>query len=296
MQNKSAFYRFLFPDDFQQRDFGQCDASWMESFCLCTCNRCKQQRTKTVFIPTPNLPRKPELRPIRSVRLNRSSRARSRTPSRASKEESPPVGCLVGRQNLYQVMNGIQELRIWSRIVQLSGLREFLANESTSVTMFTPNNVAFQQLLRTGDGLSELIPDKNVARVLVSYHTVSGAATSRRIKPDLEVETLLLDKKNRAVNISFEETSSIPTRLMVVGRESVANVVKTDIVACNSVIHVIDRVLLPYEDVFPSKTVGSKEAITKAKEYTSLMVGAITTERETPRRRRNKQNRGRKFD
>jgi len=296
VQSKSGFYRFIFPDDFQQRDFGQCDANWMESFCLCTCNRCKQERTKTEFIPTPNLPQKPELRPNRSVRLNRSSSARSSTPSRASKEEMPSVGCLVGTQNLYQVMNGIQELRIWSRIVQLSGLREFLANETISVTMFAPNDFAFQQLLRTGDGISELIPEKNVARVLVSYHTVSGAATSRRIKPELEVETLLLDRKNKAMNISFEETSRVPTRPTVVGKESTANVVKPDIVACNSVIHIIDGVLLPYEDIFLSKQVASEEAISNAEKYKSLMEETSIAERETPRRKRSKPNRGRKFD
>lgn len=224
-------------------------------------------------------------------------RADSRTPARTPGERPRRGGCQVGNRNLYQVISGTQNLRVWTQIIQLSGLREYLADESISVTMFAPSDAAFGLLLPPGAGFSELVPQEDVARALVSYHTVSGAATTRQIEPDLEVETLLIDGDEEAVQITIEDNPLIPTRLMVAGQETTANIIQTDIIACNSVIHIIDGVLLPYADVFPSDTVTLDEAISNAEDYTSLLEEANTQEadeeEEEPRQQRRRNRRGR---
>eukprot|EP00210_Caulerpa_lentillifera_P009006 g8596.t1 len=203
--------------------------------------------------------------------LAKNSRFAFRTQSGTAEETESPADCLVGKLNLYQVINGIRSLRVWTQIIQLSGLRKFLTDKSISVTMFAPMDAAFEKLLAPGTGFGELVPQQDIARVLVSYHTVLGAATTRQIKEDLKVGTMLLDDDEESVEISLEQNLDSPSKLVVSGRESRARIVKTNIIACNSVIHIIDGVLLPYEDMFPTDTLTLEEAVSYAANFTSWL-------------------------
>eukprot|EP00210_Caulerpa_lentillifera_P001163 g1119.t1 len=214
------------------------------------------------------------LLPFRTQRgvVSRTSRS---APVR-SKERRATSNCQVGNKDLFQVISGTPGLTVWAQIIQLSGLHQFLSDESISVTMFAPNDAAFGRLLPLGSGFSELVPEKSMAKVLVSYHTVSGAATTRQINQDIEVETLLVDEEGEAVEIEIESNPLTPSRFTVTGKESSGNFVDTDIIGCNSVIHIIDGVLQPYKNFFPSNRVTVNKAISNAEGYTSLLEEANT--------------------
>lgn len=62
-----------------------------------------------------------------------------------------------------------------------------------------------------------------------------------------------------------------PTKLAVEAAYSQANIIKTDLIGCNSVIHIVDAVLLPSPKLLPSKSVSVQAAVTTAETFASLL-------------------------
>lgn len=79
-----------------------------------------------------------------------------------------------------------------------------------------------------------------------------------------------LQKKPVLLEIG-EDPLSFPTGLTVTSPGATANITRTDILACNSVIHVVDAVLIPTKKVIPSKTVSLAKALTASRAYGSLL-------------------------
>ena len=98
-------------------------------------------------------------------------------------------------------------------------------------TVFAPTDAAFAKL--PPGTLAALLKDKKKLTKILTYHVVSGKVMAADVKKLKSAKTV----QGQPVRIST-------TRGVKVNQ---ANVVKTDILATNGVIHVIDAVILPTE-------------------------------------------------
>ncbi len=119
--------------------------------------------------------------------------------------------------------------------VSAAGLVEALSGEGP-FTVFAPTNEAFAKLPE-GTLESLLLPENKQALTdILLYHVVSGSVLAADVVNLTEAETLL----GKNVNIKVDMGSVMINE---------ANVVATDIIADNGVIHVIDSVILPPADL-----------------------------------------------
>ncbi len=113
--------------------------------------------------------------------------------------------------------------------VKAAGLVETLQGEGP-FTVFAPTDEAFAKLPK--GTLEALLKDKQALTAVLTYHVVSGKVMAADVvKVDsaesVQGESIQITVKNGKVKVNN------------------ANVVKTDIVCKNGVIHVIDAVILP---------------------------------------------------
>ena len=115
--------------------------------------------------------------------------------------------------------------------LKAAGLVETLQGDGP-FTVFAPTDDAFAKL--PAGTLDELLKPENKAKLqaVLTYHVVGGAVKA--------AEVVTLDKA-KTVNGAEADITVDGGKVKVDG----ANVVKTDIVASNGVIHVIDAVILP---------------------------------------------------
>jgi transforming growth factor-beta-induced protein len=119
--------------------------------------------------------------------------------------------------------------------VLAADLAEALSGEGP-FTVFAPTNEAFAKL-PAGTLESLLLPENKQALTdILLYHVVSGSVLAADVVNLSEAETLL----GKNVNIKVDMG-----KVMI----NEANVVATDIIADNGVIHVIDSVILPPADL-----------------------------------------------
>jgi len=96
-------------------------------------------------------------------------------------------------------------------------------------TVFAPTDAAFAKIPK--DQLDALIKDKAKLTSVLTYHVVPGKVLAKDVKPGM-VKTV----QGQSLTITVDGA-----KVMV----NNATVTKTDIIADNGVIHVIDTVLLP---------------------------------------------------
>ena len=103
------------------------------------------------------------------------------------------------------------------------------------LTVFAPTNAAFAALLtELGITQSQLLADKALLTKVLTYHVVDG----RVLKADVPL--------NAPISTLQGDTFSVSPALAITDQRSrTANIVTTDILATNGVIHVLDRVILP---------------------------------------------------
>jgi uncharacterized surface protein with fasciclin (FAS1) repeats len=104
-------------------------------------------------------------------------------------------------------------------------------------TVFAPTNAAFDKL--PAGTLSTLLDPANQAKLdaILTYHVVPGAVKAGSIMPGQPIKTV------NGATVTVNATNGKLT--ITDGAGNTCNIVKTDIVASNGVIHVIDCVLLP---------------------------------------------------
>ncbi|MCU7553693.1 fasciclin domain-containing protein [Alteromonas sp. ASW11-19] len=115
--------------------------------------------------------------------------------------------------------------------IEAAGITDIL-KDAGPYTVFAPTNAAFEALpAGTLDKLLKPANKEALVQVL-TYHVVSGKFTADRVTGLSEATTV----EGAVINISSD-----------MGKVMVENatVVKTDIMASNGVIHVIDQVLVP---------------------------------------------------
>lgn len=119
----------------------------------------------------------------------------------------------------------------------LAGLDDALANEDASFTVFAPTNDAFVALLdELGVSALEDIPSQTLTSVLL-YHVLNVEAPASAVSTGYY--STLADGPADGYNLSLYVNKE---ELRLNNR---AEIVQTDVMADNGVIHVIDKVVLP---------------------------------------------------
>lgn len=112
--------------------------------------------------------------------------------------------------------------------VQAAGLVETLKGEGP-FTVFAPTDEAFAKL--PAGTLDALLKDKARLQAVLTYHVVPGRVMAA------DVTKLTSAKTVQGQSLAIDTKKGV--------KVGSANVVKTDVVASNGVIHVIDTVLIP---------------------------------------------------
>jgi uncharacterized surface protein with fasciclin (FAS1) repeats len=114
------------------------------------------------------------------------------------------------------------------KAVQAAGLIETLKGKGP-FTVFAPTDEAFAKL--PPGTLDALLKDKDKLTQVLTYHVVSGKVTAAQVKPGSvkTVQGQSLEVRAQGGSVMVDE----------------AKVIKTDVMASNGVIHVIDTVVLP---------------------------------------------------
>lgn len=115
--------------------------------------------------------------------------------------------------------------------VKAAGLVETLKGDGP-FTVFAPTDEAFAALGE--ETISGLLKDKEKLTAILTYHVAPMKLKAEQVVAATGIET---------VNGQKASISNVDGRPMIDG----ANIIKTDIMASNGVIHVIDRVILPSE-------------------------------------------------
>ena len=112
--------------------------------------------------------------------------------------------------------------------VQAAGLVDTLKGEGP-FTVFAPTDAAFAKL--SAGTIESLLNDKQKLAQVLTYHVVPGKVTAAQVKPG-DVKTV----QGQSLRVRADAGAVMVNN---------ARVTKTDIMASNGVIHVIDTVVLP---------------------------------------------------
>jgi uncharacterized surface protein with fasciclin (FAS1) repeats len=135
--------------------------------------------------------------------------------------------------------------------VQAAGLVSALQGTGP-FTVFAPTDAAFAAL--PAGTVESLLKDPKALSNILLYHVLSGAVKAESVKDGLSVNTL------QGSPVTFSVKDGKP---MING----ANIVATDVMASNGVIHVIDQVILP-----PAKPAAAAAAMSNG--FSNLKDGA----------------------
>jgi uncharacterized surface protein with fasciclin (FAS1) repeats len=138
-------------------------------------------------------------------------------------------------ETIVEIAAGNPDFSTLVSAVEAAGLAETLSGEGP-FTVFAPTNEAFAAIpAETLQSLLEPANQETLSQIL-TYHVVAGEVMAADVAPG-EVETV----EGTPFTIEVEGSDVF----IVDGQGGRAQVVTTDIVASNGVIHVIDAVLIP---------------------------------------------------
>lgn len=128
--------------------------------------------------------------------------------------------------------------------LQKTGLANTLMSPTTNVTVFAPTDAAFAKLpipaLTTAANIKAITDPGTISllRNVLLYHLVGGRVFSTDLREGITPPTLLTSKN---VTISLANGATVKGS----GNSTASNIIITNILARNGVIHAIDQVLLP---------------------------------------------------
>jgi uncharacterized surface protein with fasciclin (FAS1) repeats len=143
------------------------------------------------------------------------------------------VGCqsaLIGQGDIVQTAVQAGDFNTLATALKTAGMVDTLKGEGP-FTVFAPTDDAFNQLPE--GALDGLLKDPPQLRNVLNYHVVPGKVLAKDVTKLSSAKTAL------GKTVAIESCDGVK----VAG----ANVIKTDVMASNGVIHVIDKVLIPPE-------------------------------------------------
>lgn len=141
---------------------------------------------------------------------------------------------LPANKNIVQTAQSLADFSILVEAVVAADLQGTLSGTGP-FTVFAPTNAAFAALLgELGISKAALLADKALLTKVLTYHVVSG----RVLKANVPVGTPITTVQG--------DTFTVNASLAIADQRSrSANIVATDVLTSNGVIHVVDKVILP---------------------------------------------------
>lgn len=140
--------------------------------------------------------------------------------------------------NIVTAAQAKPELSVLVEAVVASGLQDTLSSKNgpAPFTVFAPTNDAFVALLKElGVTKAQLLADKNLLTKVLTYHVVAG---NKVAKSDI--------KLNQPMQTINGNAFKVNDKLQLIDAAgNAANIVATDVMTGNGVVHVIDKVVLP---------------------------------------------------
>ncbi|MBX2838443.1 MAG: fasciclin domain-containing protein [Gammaproteobacteria bacterium] len=149
--------------------------------------------------------------------------------------------------------------------LQATGLDTVLADENATFTVFAPTNEAFEKLGQ--ETINALLGDTDTLRNILLYHVVADAAV------DAQTAVSLSGSLVEAANGDDISVNTVGDSLFINDSEVIA----TDILASNGIIHVIDTVLLPPNNTDPVHTSNIVETAAAAGDFKTLSAALVAT-------------------
>lgn len=162
----------------------------------------------------------------------------------------PAGGSWAQDKTIVEIAAGNKNFTKLVAAVKAAGLVEALSGEGP-FTVFAPTDAAFEALGE--ETLKAVLADKKKLTAILTYHVIKGKV------PAADALALAKDEKSAKTLNGAEIKLSIKDGSLYLNGTS--KVVKTDIIAKNGIIHVIDKVLLP-----PAAGSGAIERIEKSVE------------------------------
>ena len=168
---------------------------------------------------------------------NESSTESSPSPAATSAEASPTAAAEAG--TIVEVASGNPDFSTLVAAVSAADLAETLGAEGP-YTVFAPTNEAFEAL--PAGLLDELLKPKNkeLLTQILTYHVVPARVLKAEVPLNTNITTV--------EGATFQVNSSLQ---IVDVANRLPNIVTTDVLTSNGVIHVIDRVILPFDPSLP---------------------------------------------
>ena len=137
-------------------------------------------------------------------------------------------------QTIAEIAANNDNLTILTAALKSAGLDTMLM-EDTKYTVFAPTDDAFAPVLeKLGVTKDELLANKDLLKTVLPYHVVPMEVKAADIPYGTDIETA----NGKTISISDANVITDATG-------NTANIIGTDIMASNGVIHTIDTVLMP---------------------------------------------------
>lgn len=149
-----------------------------------------------------------------------------------------------------------KDVHYLAKAVAAAGLWKTLADKKLEATAFAPTDDAFEALFsQLSMNFSDIAADPALLTEVLSYHLVPGAALKASdLENNMKLDTALEGKKLK-IKVSNKGSLAVMT---VAGQK--AKVVAADLHAGKAVVHVVDMVLLPFEEAASPSTAPPTEA------------------------------------
>ena len=141
---------------------------------------------------------------------------------------------LPANKNIVQTAQALPDFSILVEAVVAADLAATLSGPGT-FTVFAPTNAAFAALLtELGVSKAALLANKPLLTAVLTYHVLGARVLKADVVPGAQPNTVQ------------GENFSISAALVITDKRArTSNIVATDVLTSNGVIHVIDRVILP---------------------------------------------------
>ena len=141
---------------------------------------------------------------------------------------------LPANKNIVQTAQALPDFSILVEAVVAADLATTLSGPGP-FTVFAPTNAAFAALLTELDvSKADLLANKPLLTAVLTYHVLGARVLKADVVPGAQPNT-----------VQGENFSISPALVITDKRARTSNIVATDVLTSNGVIHVIDRVILP---------------------------------------------------
>ena len=142
--------------------------------------------------------------------------------------------------DIVDVLSDYPEYSLLVEAVQAAGLVDTLKGRGP-FTVFAPTNTAFVNLLGELETTKDaLFADTELLTQILTYHVVPARVLKAEVPLNTNITTV--------EGATFQVNSSLQ---IVDVANRLPNIVTTDVLTSNGVIHVIDRVILPFDPSLP---------------------------------------------